>query len=59
MANSAELSSIATELEELTARITSIADTAAKADDESTYHDLYEVERALKAAQRRLTKLAR
>ena len=59
MANSAELSSIATELEELTARITAIADTAANAGDESLSHTLYEVERALKAAQRRLTTSAR
>jgi hypothetical protein len=58
MANTAELSSLATALQELTQRVTAMADAAIQAKDESTASDLYEAERALRAATRRLTKLA-
>ncbi len=57
--NSAELSSLATALQELTDRVTAMADGANKAKDEGAAADLFEVERALRVASRRLTKLAR
>ncbi len=57
MRNWAELSSLATALEELTRRVTAMADEATTAKDEGTAADLYEVERAMKTAARRLTKL--
>ncbi len=57
--NSAELSSLATALQELTDRVTAMAEGANKAKDEGAAADLFEVERALRAASRRLTKLAR
>ena len=59
MPNSAQLASISTALEDLTARITAIADATAGGPDEALTHELYEVERALKAAQRRLAKVTR
>ena len=55
--SSAELSSLATALEELTTRITAIADRYATGDREELATDLYAVERALTGAQRRLTKV--
>lgn len=58
MANTAELSSLATALQELTQRVTAMAEAATAAKDDSTAHDLFEAERALRAAARRLTKLA-
>ena len=58
MANTAELSSLATALQELTQRVTAMAEAATAAKDDSAAHDLFEAERALRAATRRLTKLA-
>jgi hypothetical protein len=56
-ASSAELSSLATALDELTKRITSIADRYATSERDELAADLYSVERALTGAQRRLTKV--
>jgi hypothetical protein len=56
-ASSAELSSLATALDELTTRITAIADSYASDDRDELAADLYAVERALIGAQRRLTKV--
>jgi hypothetical protein len=57
MANSAELSSVATAVDELATRITAMAEDASQR-EEDVAHDLYEVERALKAAARKLAKLS-
>ncbi len=56
-ASSAELSSLATALDELTRRITAIADGYASADRDELAADLYGVERSLNGAQRRLNKV--
>ena len=56
-APSAELSSLATALEELTTRITAIADLYAGDRRDELAADLYSVERALAGATRRLTKV--
>jgi hypothetical protein len=56
-ASSAELSSVATALDELTTRITAIADRYARSERDELAADLYAVERALTGAQRRLTKV--
>jgi hypothetical protein len=56
-ASSAELSSLATALDELTTRITAIADSYASSERDELAADLYAVERALTGAQRRLTKV--
>lgn len=53
----AELSSVATALEELAARVSSMADGLSGGRREGKAADLYEIERALGAAHRRLTKL--
>jgi len=53
----AELSSLATALDELTTRITAIADRYAASERDELATDLYAVERALTGAQRRLTKV--
>jgi ElaB/YqjD/DUF883 family membrane-anchored ribosome-binding protein len=53
----AELSSLATALEELTRRLAAIADAAASEKNEQISTELYAVERALRAAHRRLAKL--
>jgi hypothetical protein len=50
----AELSSLSSLLHEVTARITEAAERSDAARDESLAHDLYDVERALQGAQRRL-----
>ena len=50
----AELSSVAHTLDELTSRVTATADRAQARNDEVLAADLYEVERALRAADRRL-----
>ena len=50
----AELSSVAHTLDELTTRVTATADRAQARNDEVLAADLYEVERALRAADRRL-----
>jgi hypothetical protein len=52
--DAAHLSSLSTALDELTARITAIADDLSGAPREDVAADLYEVERHLHAAARRL-----
>ena len=53
----AELSSVATALEELTRRVVTIADQAASDHDDETAAELFAVERALRGANRRLGRL--
>lgn len=53
-----ELSSITTALAELTRRVASIAETAQTDKDEELASELFAVERALRAAARRLGRLA-
>jgi len=53
----AELSSVATALEELTRRLGSMAEAADTSKDEETANELFAVERSLRSAQRRLQKL--
>ncbi len=55
---SAELSSLATALDELTDRVTAHADAADSAEDEETARELFAIERSLNSANRRLTRLA-
>ncbi len=55
----AALDAIATALDELTARVTEIADRVSNTASEDLAADLYEVERALKAAGRRLARVTR
>ncbi|HKN39106.1 MAG TPA: hypothetical protein VJ456_08370 [Acidimicrobiia bacterium] len=55
----AELSSIATALNELTKRITSLAERRAGTDDDPVAQALFEVERTLGEAMRRLDRLQR
>ena len=55
--SAAELSSLATQLEELTRRVVAIADGYAAARREDVAHELYTVERNLNTAHRRLSKL--
>jgi len=57
-ASSAELSSLATALDELTRRVTAHAEAADTAKDEDTARELFAIERALNSANRRLTRLA-
>lgn len=57
VASAAELSSLATALEELTRRVTAHADAADIAKDEDTAKELFAVERALTGATRRLNRL--
>jgi hypothetical protein len=56
-APTAELSSLATGLDELTARLSAIADRLNGTEHDLMAHELFEVERALAAAQRRLARL--
>jgi hypothetical protein len=56
-ASRAELSSVATALEELCRRVSSIADRAAADEDDETASELFAVERALTGATRRLGRL--
>jgi hypothetical protein len=56
---SAELSSIATALDELTRRVTTHADAAHAAKDADTARELFAIERALTTANRRLARLAK
>jgi hypothetical protein len=56
MAIRAEISSLSTTLEELTRRVSSLAE-AAQSEDEDTAMELFGVERALSGALRRLRKL--
>jgi hypothetical protein len=53
----AELASLSTALEELTRRVSGIADRAAGEQDEETAAELFAVERALNGAGRRLARL--
>ena len=53
----AELSSVATALEELLRRVSGIADEIAQSRQENLSTELYEVERTLSTAHRRLTRL--
>lgn len=53
----AELSSLSSVLDDLTARVTALADTFARAKREELSVDLYEVERNLRTANRRLAKV--
>lgn len=55
----AALDAIATALDELTARVTAIAERADEAASEDLAADLYEVERSLLAAARRLDRVTR
>lgn len=57
MTTRAELSSIATGLHELTVRITEIHDGMPPLEREAVGPDLFEVERSLRSAQRRLNRL--
>jgi hypothetical protein len=58
VASSAELSSLATALDELSRRVTAHADAADVAKDEETARELFAIERALNTANRRLAKLS-
>jgi hypothetical protein len=53
----AELSSVSTGLEELVKRVTDIAEGLAGDEKEQLAPDLYEVERTLRAAERRLRRV--
>ncbi|MDQ1397568.1 MAG: hypothetical protein QOG64_2827 [Acidimicrobiaceae bacterium] len=55
--NAAELSSLATALDELTSRITAMADDAASQQRDDIASELFEIERALTGASRRLMKV--
>ncbi|MHB8682174.1 MAG: hypothetical protein ACYDA2_08800 [Acidimicrobiales bacterium] len=57
-ARPAELSSIATALDELSRRVTSHADAADTDKDEETARELFAIERALTVANRRLSRLS-
>ena len=57
MSARAELSSLSTGLDDLVSRITRLADTLAGDDREAIGEDLFEVERTLRAAQRRLVRV--
>jgi len=56
MVSQAELSSLQTAIRELSERITAAADELVGTSDEGVAIDLYEVERSLRIAQRRITK---
>jgi Mg2+ and Co2+ transporter CorA len=56
-ATTAELTSVATVLEEITRRVTSIAEEVAGTKREDMATELFEVERTLVRAQRRLAKV--
>ena len=57
-ATAAQLSSLATALDDLTRRITALADSHAGTSDDGVAQDLYRVERALIEAHRRLARTA-
>jgi hypothetical protein len=57
--NRAQLTSLATALDELTQRITRLADGYTGAPEENTAGELYEIERMLVQASRRLDRLVR
>ncbi len=56
--SNAELSSLATQLDELTRRVTHSAEAAAAAHDEEVASELFAIERALGGASRRLSRLS-
>lgn len=56
--SNAELSSLATVLDELTRRVTRNAEVAAAAHDEEVASELFAIERALGGASRRLSRLS-
>jgi hypothetical protein len=56
-APTAELSSLATALDELTGRVASMAELLSGTEQDVMAGDLFEVERSLRAAQRRLARL--
>ena len=55
----AQLASVATALDELTRRITHLADVTSGSEDEHAASELYEIERSLQQAARRLERLVR
>jgi hypothetical protein len=55
----APLAAVATALDELTRRITELADDHQRGTDEQLAAELYEIERALQQAARRLDRLVR
>ncbi len=55
----AELSSVGAQLEELTRRVTAAAHAYGGGGHEDVAHELYEVERNLRTAQRRLDRVLR
>jgi len=55
----AQLSSVATALDELTDRVTRLADDFRAAADDQTATELFEIERVLQQAARRLDRLVR
>jgi hypothetical protein len=57
MTTRAELSSIATALEELCSRVIAIAEQLLEPDRETLGPELYELERTLRSAQRRLSRI--
>jgi hypothetical protein len=57
MSVASQLSSMSTSLRELTTRITDVAESLAGTDQDNVAGALYEVERALNAAARRLDKV--
>jgi len=58
-ANSAQLASTASSLDELISRITAVADELSGGRDDDAAADLYEVERSLKTGARRLAGVVR
>ncbi|MAW72429.1 MAG: hypothetical protein VX823_04045 [Actinomycetota bacterium] len=58
MVSQAELSSLQTAIRELSERITAAADELVGTSDEDVAIDLYEVERSLRTAQRRIVRAA-
>jgi hypothetical protein len=57
MSTRAELSSVATSLEDLLSRVGAIAEHLINSDRDLVGPELYEVERALRAGQRRLNRI--
>lgn len=55
----AELSSVGTQLDELTRRVVTAAQTFESSGREDVSHELFEVERSLRAASRRLNRATR
>ncbi len=58
VASPAELSSLATALDDLTRRVTGHAEASDAAKDEDTARELFAIERSLNSANRRLSRLA-